>query len=101
MLKLLFQQMVKKARSNQRNQRKIQGGRLILKNGPHICYNSAKSYVGKNVNLHLKGGNTLINVTLEGIEKKLLLIRGNKSLSLIHISEPTRLRRISYAVFCL
>ena len=23
------------------------------------------------------------------------------SLSLIHISEPTRLRRISYAVFCL
>jgi len=25
----------------------------------------------------------------------------NKGLSLIHISEPTRLRRISYAVFCL
>src|SRR5660398_291055 len=24
-----------------------------------------------------------------------------KALSLIHISEPTRLRRISYAVFCL
>ena len=24
-----------------------------------------------------------------------------KGLSLIHISEPTRLRRISYAVFCL
>src|SRR5660397_230324 len=26
---------------------------------------------------------------------------GNSDLSLIHISEPTRLRRISYAVFCL
>ena len=25
----------------------------------------------------------------------------DKDLSLIHISEPTRLRRISYAVFCL
>src|SRR5660398_183979 len=25
----------------------------------------------------------------------------NQDLSLIHISEPTRLRRISYAVFCL
>ncbi|HAN64168.1 MAG TPA: hypothetical protein DCQ79_09995, partial [Rhizobiales bacterium] len=29
------------------------------------------------------------------------LIRGFLVLSLIHISEPTRLRRISYAVFCL
>ena len=27
--------------------------------------------------------------------------KGDKALSLIHISEPTRLRRISYAVFCL
>ena len=26
---------------------------------------------------------------------------GSQDLSLIHISEPTRLRRISYAVFCL
>src|SRR5660398_177587 len=29
------------------------------------------------------------------------MIRSFHSLSLIHISEPTRLRRISYAVFCL
>ena len=29
------------------------------------------------------------------------LPRGFGDLSLIHISEPTRLRRISYAVFCL
>ena len=27
--------------------------------------------------------------------------QADKNLSLIHISEPTRLRRISYAVFCL
>src|SRR5660397_159470 len=31
----------------------------------------------------------------------LYLLRGEYGLSLIHISEPTRLRRISYAVFCL
>src|SRR5660398_299200 len=30
-----------------------------------------------------------------------LVCRQVGSLSLIHISEPTRLRRISYAVFCL
>ena len=29
------------------------------------------------------------------------LLRALENLSLIHISEPTRLRRISYAVFCL
>src|SRR5660397_268735 len=35
-----------------------------------------------------------------GIEKR-LVPREGYDLSLIHISEPTRLRRISYAVFCL
>src|SRR5660397_277109 len=29
------------------------------------------------------------------------ILDGSECLSLIHISEPTRLRRISYAVFCL
>ena len=29
------------------------------------------------------------------------IVNGDQLLSLIHISEPTRLRRISYAVFCL
>src|SRR5665809_130355 len=29
------------------------------------------------------------------------LVERDEHLSLIHISEPTRLRRISYAVFCL
>lgn len=66
-----------------------------MKNGPHICYNSAKSYVGKNVNLHLKGGNTLNNVTLEGIEKKLLLIRGNKSKSKTQFIPIFEVERIS------
>ncbi|VTU60807.1 putative PTS system IIA component [Lactobacillus rhamnosus GG] [Lacticaseibacillus rhamnosus] len=33
----------------------------------------------------------------EGLLESLEMI----TLSLIHISEPTRLRRISYAVFCL
>lgn len=31
--------------------------------------NSAKSYIGKNVNLHLKDGAVIINVQLKGIHK--------------------------------
>ncbi len=31
--------------------------------------NSAKSYIGKNVNLHLKDGSVIINVHLKGIKK--------------------------------
>ena len=31
--------------------------------------NSAKSFLGKNVNLHLKGGAVIINVRLTGIRK--------------------------------
>ena len=31
--------------------------------------NSAKSYIGKNVNLHLKDGAVIINVQLTGIQK--------------------------------
>ena len=40
---------------------------------------------------------------LEEIKKWEILFSENSDLilSLIHISEPTRLRRISYAVFCL
>ena len=34
-------------------------------------------------------------------QRYFLLEKGVYELSLIHISEPTRLRRISYAVFCL
>ena len=49
-----------------------------MKHGPHICYHSAKSYVGKFVNVHMKDGTVLINVQLEGIENKDLLVRGNK-----------------------
>ena len=66
-----------------------------MKNGPHICFNSAKSYVGKNVNLHLKGSHTLINVALEGIEKKFLLIRINKPKSKTEFIPLTEVERIS------
>lgn len=31
--------------------------------------NSAKSYLGKNVNLHLKDGSVIVNVHLKGIRK--------------------------------
>lgn len=66
-----------------------------MKHGPHICYHSAKSYLGKNVNLHLKGGNTLINVALEGIENKRLLIRGNKPKSQTQFIPIFEVERIS------
>lgn len=34
-----------------------------------FCLNSAKSFLGKNVNLHLKDGTVIINVQLTGIRK--------------------------------
>lgn len=34
-----------------------------------FCLNSAKSYIGKNVNLHLKDGSVIVNVYLKGIRK--------------------------------
>jgi hypothetical protein len=34
--------------------------------------NSAKSYIGKNVNLHLKDGSVIINVHLKSIKKSSL-----------------------------
>src|SRR5660397_204114 len=47
----------------------------------------------------LKGG-TMLQYRLPGISRATQVVDG-LILSLIHISEPTRLRRISYAVFCL
>ncbi|MGA3059807.1 MAG: hypothetical protein ABSD92_05500 [Candidatus Bathyarchaeia archaeon] len=35
----------------------------------NFSINSAKSYIGKNVNLHLKDGAVIINVQLKGIRK--------------------------------
>jgi hypothetical protein len=35
----------------------------------NFCLNSAKSFLGKNVNLHLKDGSVIINVHLTGIRK--------------------------------
>jgi hypothetical protein len=34
-----------------------------------FCVNTAKSLLGKNVNLHLKDGSVIINVMLEEIQK--------------------------------
>ena len=35
----------------------------------NFCFNSAKTYIGKNVNLHLKDGAVIVNVHLIGIKK--------------------------------
>ena len=43
----------------------------------------------------------LIRTNFENLIPKTIHFTAVLSLSLIHISEPTRLRRISYAVFCL
>src|SRR5660397_204050 len=43
----------------------------------------------------------LDGVSVDREEDKLGIRSSSTALSLIHISEPTRLRRISYAVFCL
>lgn len=42
--------------------------------GQHICLNSAKSFVGKNVNLHLVDGSVVINVFLKAISEKRFLV---------------------------
>ena len=34
-----------------------------------FCLNSAKTYIGKNVNLHLKDGTVIVNVHLTAIKK--------------------------------
>jgi hypothetical protein len=36
----------------------------------NFSLNSAKSFLGKNVNLHLKDGSVIINVQLTGIRKR-------------------------------
>ena len=56
---------------------------------------SFSSVVSREVSIPIEGSSMLLSRTLSH-EKG-----GGHSLSLIHISEPTRLRRISYAVFCL
>ena len=52
----------------------------------NFSINSAKSYIGKNVNLHLKDGAVIINVQLIGIRK------GSGKNSLIEYT-PDRNRR--------
>ncbi|MGF3522408.1 MAG: hypothetical protein ACQXXJ_04850 [Candidatus Bathyarchaeia archaeon] len=40
--------------------------------------NSAKSFIGKHVNLHLKDGSVIINVKLKSIQKGSTLGKGNQ-----------------------
>jgi len=55
--------------------------------------NSAKSYVGKRVNLHLKDGSCLVNVLVEAIEdKRFARYRGASSRSRL-----VALKDVSYA----
>lgn len=58
-----------------------------------FCLNSAKSYVGKRVNLHLKDGAVLVNVLFEGIEEKRLL----RYVGGFGQSRLVSLREVSYA----
>jgi hypothetical protein len=63
-------------------------GKLILEN---FSLNSAKSFLGKNVNLHLKDGAVIVNVQLINIKKsdygkrKLIeyMAYGNRKLKII------------------
>ncbi len=43
----------------------------------NFSLNSAKSFIGKNVNLHLKDGSVIINVQLKSIQKGGNLGKGN------------------------
>jgi len=48
------------------SRKRTQLGRLALEN---LSLNSAKSFLGKNVNLHLKDGAVIVNVQLTRIRK--------------------------------
>ena len=41
----------------------------VVKRMENFSVNSAKSFIGKNVNLHLKDGAVIVNVQLTGIHK--------------------------------
>ena len=58
-----------------------------------VVVTGASGYIGSHI---------VANLLLKG-KKVRATVRDSQDyeLSLIHISEPTRLRRISYAVFCL
>lgn len=57
-----------------------------------FALNSAKSYVGKHVNLHLKDGTVLVNVLLVAIEdKRVVRYRGGACFGAVLV------REVSYA----
>jgi hypothetical protein len=55
--------------------------------------NCARSYIGKNVNLHLKDGSTIINVKVKSLENKILICEGPHPLPTIQVY----IREIQYA----
>jgi len=64
--------------------------------------NRSLTYSNEAYELALGSGNdSLIAITLNNLGRARWSLGNIEDLSLIHISEPTRLRRISYAVFCL
>src|SRR5450756_2863356 len=73
---------------------------------PHMSKETFEYHYGKHHQAYVTNLNNLIKGTeyvslgLEAIVKK-APAGGVYNLSLIHISEPTRLGMISYAVFCL
>src|SRR5660397_69477 len=82
---------------------KTMGAKIILM---HVLsepvYYSSLEYspiVGFNDSMNME---TFRTDSIQGLKKAAQhFLDKTKHLSLIHISEPTRLRRISYAVFCL
>jgi hypothetical protein len=46
-----------------------QGSGLVRLSMENFSLNSAKSFLGRNVNLHLKDGSVIVNVQLTGIRK--------------------------------
>ena len=49
-----------------------------MKNMENFSINSAKSFLGKHVNLHLKDGSVIVNVHLKSIQKGGTLGKGNQ-----------------------
>ena len=77
----------------------VTGGTVVILGGGVVGENAAVIATGMQAKVHIVDKS-------EARLKQLVEMFGDKiipeqSLSLIHISEPTRLRRISYAVFCL
>src|SRR5450756_2302912 len=76
-------------------------GSAAIWGGIVISNPAAPVYIAGNTTLTLSNGINLANATVNlTVDCSTLNLGANQILSLIHISEPTRLGMISYAVFC-